>query len=191
MIVSDAWEPQVNGVVRALATTCEQLRSFGHEVTVLGPDQFRNFPCPTYPEIRLAFATPGRVGRCIQAYGPDAIHIATEGPLGLCARHWLKRQGRSFTTSVHTMFPMYLKLRFGIPQKWTFAGMRWFHGAAEATMYSTENLAQLLSSHGFKHLQQWVRGVDTELFQPQPPVDLGLTGPIMMYVGRLGGRKES
>ena len=190
LIVSDAWYPQLNGVVRALSTTRDQLTGMGHEVEVIGPAPFRSVPCPTYPEIRLALATPSRVGRLIERFAPDAVHIATEGPLGWCARHWLKRRDIPFTTSFHTMFPLYLKLRGGIPESWSFALLRLFHNAAVRTMYSTETLRSTLDRQGFRALAQWVRGVDTDLFRPVPPADLGLTGPILMYVGRLAVEKN-
>ena len=172
LIVSDAWFPQLNGVVRALSTTRDQLTQMGHDVEVIGPDGFKTLPCPTYPEIRLALTTPGRVGRMIERFAPDAVHIATEGPLGWCARHWLKHRNIPFTTSFHTMFPLYLKLRGGIPESWSFALLRLFHNAATRTMYSTETLRATLARHGFQTLAQWVRGVDTNLFRPVPPAEL-------------------
>ena len=162
----------------------------GHEVEVLGPAPFRSVPCPTYPEIRLALTTPARVGRIIARHKPDAVHLATEGPLGWCARHWLKRRGLPFTTSFHTMFPLYLKLRAGIPESWSFALLRLFHNAATRTMYSTETLRATLSRHDIRSLARWVRGVDTELFRPVPPAELNLPGPILMYVGRLAVEKN-
>ncbi len=162
----------------------------GHEVEVLGPAPFKSMPCPTYPEIRLALTTPRRVGRLIEEFAPNAVHLATEGPLGWCARHWLKRHNIPFTTSFHTMFPQYLKLRGGIPESWSFALLRRFHNAAARTMFSTETLRALLASHGFRALAQWVRGVDTELFRPVPPAPLELPGPILMYVGRLAVEKN-
>ncbi len=190
LIVSDAWYPQLNGVVRALATTRDRLAGLGHEVEVIGPERFRSMPCPTYPEIRLALTTPGRVGRLIEQFAPDAVHLATEGPLGWCARHWLERRRIPFTTSFHTMFPLYLKLRAGIPESWSFALLRLFHNGAVRTMYSTETLRSVLARQGFQSLAQWVRGVDTDLFRPVPPADLELPRPILMYVGRLAVEKN-
>lgn len=205
LIISDAWFPQLNGVVRALSTTRDQLTHMGHDVEVIGPAGFKTLPCPTYPEIRLALTTPGRIGRMIERFAPDAVHIATEGPLGWCARHWLKRRNIPFTTSFHTMFPLYLKLRGGIPESWSFALLRLFHNAATRTMYSTETLRSTLARHGFQKLTQWVRGVDTALFRPVPPTELvepsagerqaapptnRLPDPILMYVGRLAVEKN-
>lgn len=190
LLVTDAWFPQVNGVVRALSTTCGHLEARGYETVVLGPDRFRSVPAPTYPEIRLALCTPRSVGRIVDETDPDAVHIATEGPLGLTARWCLKRRGIPFTTSFHTLFPHYLKLRFGIPVRWTFAGLRRFHNGAAATMYSTPTLKAMLESYGFKHLVKWIRGVDTDLFRSIPPVELNLPRPIQLYVGRIAVEKS-
>ena len=190
LIVSDAWLPQLNGVVRALSTTRERLEGMGHEVDVLGPDRFSTVPCPTYPEIRLALTLPSRVGRLIEAFAPDAVHIATEGPLGWCARHWLRQRDLRFTTSFHTLFPLYLKLRAGFPERWSYALLRRFHNAAAHTMCSTSSLEALLSEHGIGRLARWIRGVDTALFRPVAPASLGLPAPILMYVGRLAVEKN-
>lgn len=164
--------------------------TLGHEVEVLAPERFKNVPCPTYPEIRLALCTPNRLGQIIRKAEPDAIHIATEGPLGLCARWWLLRRQIAFTTSFHTLFPLYLNLRFGIPQRWTFKAVRRFHGAAAATMYSTPTLRAMLEEHNFSNLVRWVRGVDTDLFCPGTAADLDLPRPIQLYVGRIAVEKS-
>ena len=190
LIVTDAWFPQINGVVRTLSTTRQKLLDLGHEVEVIGPDRFRNIPCPTYPEIRLALCTPGRVGRLIQCLEPQAVHIATEGPLGWAARSWMRRRRLPFTSSFHTMFPTYLKMRFGLPEKVSFSGIRRFHNAATATMYSTPTLRAMLESHGFEKLVRWVRGVDTELFTPGPAEPLPFPRPIQLYVGRIAVEKS-
>ena len=190
LIVSDAWLPQLNGVVRALSTTRERLVGMGHDVEVLGPDRFNTVPCPTYPEIRLALTLPGRVGRLIEAFAPNAVHIATEGPLGWCARHWLRRRNLRFTTSFHTLFPLYLKLRAGVPERWSYALLRRFHNAAVHTMCSTSSLDGLLREHGIPSVARWIRGVDTALFRPIKPANLNLPGPILMYIGRLAVEKN-
>ncbi|MCB1683967.1 MAG: glycosyltransferase family 1 protein [Pseudomonadales bacterium] len=189
LLISDAWHPQVNGVVRALSTIRDRAAARGIQVEVLGPDRFRSLPCPTYPEIRLALSTPARIARIIDEVAPDAVHIATEGPLGLMVRRVMKQRGLPFTTSFHTLFPDYLQVRFGLPARWTFAGLRRFHAGAAATMYSTPTLCALLESHGFSNLVQWVRGVDTELFRPVPPVELNLPKPIQLFVGRIAVEK--
>lgn len=190
LIVSDAWTPQINGVVRTLSTVCRHLTALGHDTQVLGPDRFRTMPCPTYPEIRLALCTPDAVGRLIRRYRPDAVHIATEGPLGWAARHWLRRRGMPFTTSFHTMFPQYLRLRFRLPERLTFGAMRRFHAAAAATMCATPTLETMLAARGFANLVRWARGVDTELFAPGDPQPLPFERPIQLYVGRLAVEKN-
>ena len=168
----------------------ENFARLGHETEVIAPARFKSVPCPTYPEIRLALCTPGRVGDLIAEFAPDAVHVATEGPLGLAARWWLKRRDIPFTTSFHTMFPQYVKLRFGLPEAWTFAAMRRFHGAATQTMYSTPRLRDMLKGQGFDNLVGWVRGVDTELFTPGPAEPLDLPRPVQMYVGRVAVEKS-
>jgi glycosyltransferase involved in cell wall biosynthesis len=190
LIVTDAWFPQINGVVRTLSTTRQKLIDLGHEVDVIAPDRFRNVPCPTYPEIRLALCTPRRVGRLIEQIAPEAVHVATEGPLGWSARSWLRRHGLPFTSSFHTMFPKYLKMRFGLPEKVSFRGIRHFHGGATATMYSTPTLRAMLESYGFENLVRWVRGVDTEIFTPGEPEPLPFERPIQLYVGRIAVEKS-
>lgn len=190
LIVTDAWFPQINGVVRTLSTTRQKLIELGHEVDVIAPHRFRNVPCPTYPEIRLALCTPGRVGRLIEQLQPDAAHIATEGPLGWAARSWLRRRGLPFTSSFHTMFPSYLKLRFGLPEKLSFSGMRRFHGGATATMYSTPTLRATLEAQGFGNLVRWVRGVDTETFTAGEAEPLPFEPPVQLYVGRIAVEKS-
>jgi glycosyltransferase involved in cell wall biosynthesis len=161
----------------------------GHEVEVIAPERFKNVPCPTYPEIRLAMCTPARVGSIIADFAPEAVHIATEGPLGWSARWWLKRRGIPFTTSFHTMFPQYLQMRIGIPTAWSFAGLRRFHNAAGGTMYSTPRLRDMLRDQGFENLLGWVRGVDTEIFTPGEAQPLDFPRPIAMYVGRVAVEK--
>jgi glycosyltransferase involved in cell wall biosynthesis len=190
LLVTDAWFPQVNGVVRALSTVCRHLEGWEHDIAVIGPDRFKNVPAPTYPEIRLALCTPRSVGRLIEDIDPDAIHIATEGPLGLAARWYLMHRNMPFTTSFHTLFPQYLKLRFGIPERWTFAALRRFHSGAAATMYSTGTLKAMLEEHGFRNLARWVRGVDTDLFRPVPAAELDLPRPVQLYVGRIAVEKS-
>lgn len=190
LIVTDAWFPQINGVVRTLSTTRDKLLELGHQVDVLAPDRFKSLPCPTYPEIRLALCTPGSVGRIIEALAPEAVHIATEGPLGWACRSWLRRHGLPFTSSFHTLFPQYLKLRFGLPERVSFSGIRRFHRGAQATMYSTPTLRALLEAQGFDNLVRWVRGVDTNLFTPGEAEPLPFPRPIQLYVGRVAVEKS-
>lgn len=190
LIVSDAWYPQVNGVVRALDTTARHVEQLGHEVSVLGPNRFRTVPLPTYNEIRLALCTRRSVGRMIDQARPDAVHIATEGPLGWAARGWLKARGLPFTTSFHTMFPVYVRVRTGIPESVSFAVIRRFHSAGVRMLVSTPTLAALLRSHGFGNVAQWPRGVDTDQFRPIEAAGLDGEGPILMYVGRIAVEKN-
>lgn len=190
LIVSDAWEPQVNGVVRTLKTTRDTLIAEGHEAEVIGPDRFRSIPCPTYPEIRLALGARRRLPGMIDAFAPDAIHIATEGPLGWAARRYCLKRGLAFTTSFHTMFPDYVQLRFGVPVSWTFAQLRRFHRPAAAVMVATDSVERTLKSRGFTNLVRWTRGVDTDLFHPRDKDFLRAPRPILLYVGRVAVEKN-
>ncbi len=190
LIVSDAWTPQVNGVVRTLATVAHELRAMGHAVEVIGPDRFRTLPCPTYPDIRLALRPGRRLAAMIAAFQPDALHIATEGPLGLAARRWARREGVAFTTAFHTRFAEYLRARTRIPLRPTYAWLRRFHGAACGTMVATESLRADLAARGFGHLRPWSRGVDLDLFRPDPREDWDLPRPVFLYVGRVAVEKN-
>jgi glycosyltransferase involved in cell wall biosynthesis len=190
-LVSDAWAPQVNGVVRTLQTTAAMLAERGWEVTAITPDRFRSMPCPTYPEIRLAAARPGAVGALID--GTDAVHIATEGPLGLAARRHCLRVGRPFTTSFHTRFPDYLHARFRLPRVASWRYLRWFHGPAAAVLVATPRLASELASHGLERTRLWSRGVDLARFRPglaAPDAYAGLARPILLNVGRVAVEKN-
>lgn len=190
LISTDAWAPQVNGVVRTLETLEKQLVKLGHEVLFVTPDGFRTVPMPTYPEIRLALFARRAVGRVIDKFRPDAIHIATEGPLGLATRRNCLRRGISFTTSFHTRFPEYIHARFGVPTSWPYAGLRWFHGPATAVMVATKSLESDLEARGFKNLRLWSRGVDTDLFKPGDKTWLDLPRPVFLYVGRVAIEKS-
>ena len=190
LIVSDAWEPQVNGVVRTLRTTRDTLIAEGHDAEIIGPDRFRSIPCPTYPEIRLALGARRKLPKMIDACSPNAIHIATEGPLGWAARRYCRRRGLEFTTSFHTMFPDYLQLRTGIPVSWTFALLRRFHRPASAVMVATESVERELKSRGFENLVRWTRGVDVDLFHPRDKDYLDGPRPVLLYVGRVAVEKN-
>lgn len=190
MIVSDAWHPQTNGVVNTLTHTAEWLRRFGHEVRVIGPQHFRSLPCPTYPEIRLALWPSRGIGRMIGEFAPDALHIATEGPLGLAARRHALQGGLRFTTSYHTRFPQYLRARAPIPLGASYRALRWFHSRARRCMVSTASLRGELESYGFANLALWQRGVDTEMFRPRDKGALDLPRPIAGYVGRVAVEKN-
>ena len=188
-LVTDAWLPQTNGVVRTLTITAERLSQAGHEVTAITPVDFRTVPCPTYPEIRLSLFAAGRVRRRLDALDPDAVHIATEGPLGRAARRWCLRRGRSFTTSYHTQFPEYVRARVPIPVAVSYAFLRWFHGSAAHTLVATPSMQNALAERGFRNLVLWSRGVDTELFRPRDESFLELPRPIWLYFGRVSVEK--
>ena len=190
LIVTDAWKPQVNGVVRTLSTVVEELRAMGHVVEVIGPDRFRTVPCPTYPDISLSLLPRRRLVRLIEAFKPDALHIATEGPLGLSARRWAKQTGFAFTTAFHTRFAEYIQARTGIPVRPIYAWMRRFHGASHGTMVATQSLRDELSSRGFRNIRSWSRGVDLDLFKPLPREEWDLPRPIFIYIGRVAVEKN-
>ncbi|MGH6650765.1 MAG: glycosyltransferase family 4 protein [Sphingopyxis sp.] len=193
LIVSDAWEPQVNGVVRTLQATIAELRREGHEVGVISPDLFRSIPCPSYPEIRLAFAGWRKVGRHIRAFAPQAIHISTEGPLGMAARRWCLRNRFPFTTAYHTRFPDYVAARLPLSPAFVWRFIRWFHRPARHIMVATRSLARELADEGLGQTMLWERGVDHDLFRPDRaphPALVGLARPIQLYVGRVAVEKN-
>jgi glycosyltransferase involved in cell wall biosynthesis len=190
MIVTDAWFPQTNGVVSTLAQTAAWLGRFGHEVKVLTPQDFRSVACPTYPEIRLSLFPYKKIAGDIPAFAPQALHIATEGPLGFSARRFCLKWGVSFTTSYHTQFPQYLRARFPIPLRVSYRALRRFHAAGARCMVSTASMRTELAAHGFENLACWQRGVDTEKFKPGPKDFLALARPIAAYVGRVAVEKN-
>lgn len=189
-IVTDAWRPQTNGVVHTLSTTAERCTALDHEVAVIEPNQFRTVPCPTYPEIRLALFPSAKVNALLTTFAPDAVHIATEGPLGTAARQWCSRARMSFTTSYHTQFPEYVRARAPIPLSVSYAHLRRFHGAAARTMVATPTMQRTLESRGFRNIVRWTRGVNVELFRPASKSFLNLPRPIFMNVGRVAVEKN-
>jgi len=160
LIATDAWHPQVNGVVRTLSMVAAELELLGHVVEVVGPDRFRTVALPTYRSIRVALAPRRRLEAIIAEFRPDALHVATEGPIGCAARRWAMRRGHAFTTSFHTRFPEYLQARTWAPPGLAYAWLRWFHGAGAAMMVATGSLRQELAGRGFRNLRIWSRGVD-------------------------------
>ncbi|WIW55977.1 glycosyltransferase family 1 protein [Mesorhizobium mediterraneum] len=190
LMVTDAWRPQVNGVVHTLERLSETLKSFDVETDFLTPNIFRTLPLPTYPDIRLALTTPGHVARLIEVRNADHIHIVTEGPLGIMARRYCRKAGRPFTTSYHTRFPEYLSARLPIPEAWAYRWLRDFHNSGQGTLVATQSLADDLSARGFTKLRPWTRGVDTDHFRPDKRKDLGLKGPIFLCVGRVAIEKN-
>ncbi len=189
-IVTDAWKPQINGVVQTLSQTRDELVAMGHEVLMVTPETRRTIPMPTYPEIRLALFAGGGVRRDLDEFEPDCIHIATEGPLGLAARRYCRRNRLPFTTAYHTQFPEYVRARFPVPIAWTVSLLRWFHGAAVRTMVPTEAIRSKLTGRGFDNVVIWSRGVDTVLFNPDDPHDYAVNGPVYIYMGRVAVEKN-
>jgi glycosyltransferase involved in cell wall biosynthesis len=189
-IVSDAWYPQVNGVVKTLTYTRDELLKLGHTVEMVTPDGFRTIPCPSYPEIRLSLWPARAVARRLEAFAPDAVHISTEGPLGLAARAWCVRNDFPFTTTFHTQFPEYVQLRTHLPLGVSYAFMRWFHNAGRCTMVATRTLQERLTKRGFTRLGLWSRGVDTALFRPRAKDALADARPISLYMGRVAVEKN-
>ena len=190
MIVTDAWSPQVNGVVRTLTTTRREMQAMGHEVDILSPIEFRTVPCPTYPDIRLSVLAGNAAQQRIREYAPHALHIATEGPLGLAARRYAIRNDLPFTTAYHTRFPEYVKARIGMPLSWTYRFLRWFHGPACAVMAPTRAVKSDLEAFGFNNVVLWSRGVDLDVFKVQESKRLNTEHPIFLYVGRVAVEKN-
>ncbi len=188
--VTDAWRPQVNGVVNTIVRTNEQLEKLGHTVHVISPQDFRTVPLPTYPEIRLALFPGRRVRALMETLNPDAVHIATEGPLGLAARAWCLKNRFPFTTAFHTQFPEYVWLRARIPLALSYRLMRWFHGPASTLMVATPTLHRRLTQRGFRNLGCWSRGVDTGLFRPRIKSYLDANRPVFLYMGRVAIEKN-
>ena len=190
MIVTDAWEPQVNGVVRTLKMTTRHLQEMGHSTHILSPLDFRSFPCPTYPEISLAVATRRAVARHIDAVAPDCLHIATEGPLGWAARGVALKRGWPFTTAYHSRFPEYVHARVRVPMGWSYALLRKFHNAGRATLAPTPAIVDDLAARGFTRARLWSRGVNLEAFSPDGPRLPRDSSPVFLYVGRLAVEKQ-
>ncbi len=190
VIVTDAWKPQVNGVVRTLGKVSDEMRARGMGVTIIAPSQFKSLPCPSYPEIRLAVTSRRTVMRRIEEAAPTYIHIATEGPLGYLARKCRLQRGWPFTTSFHTRFPEYLSQRLPVPERLTYSYLRWFHGAAQSCLVPTRSIQAELEKRGFANTRLWTRGVDRTLFHPGQAIDLGLPEPVFVCVGRVAPEKN-
>ena len=194
LLATDAWEPQVNGVVRTLTRVVAELREMGHTVEVISPDQFKTFPLPTYPEIKVAIGVYEPVQERFKAFEPEAIHIATEGPIGLAARRICVEWKLPFTTSYHTRFPEYVSARLPLPLAAGYAYMKWFHKPSGRLMVATPTMRDELAEHGFRNISAWSRGVDTEMFKPRTEADPdpfeGLPRPVFLYVGRVAVEKN-
>lgn len=190
LVATDAWHPQVNGVVRTLTSLAEAAKGLGVSIEFLTPEGFPSVPLPTYANLRLALPGSGEIARRIEAAKADAIHIATEGTIGLMVRAWCRRNGRPFTTSYTTCFPEYIAARAPIPESLSYAVLRRFHAAATVTMVSTNSLMTQLGERGFRNLRMWTRGVDTELFAPHRAIRLDLPRPIFLAAGRVAVEKN-
>jgi len=189
LVATDAWHPQVNGVVRTLTMMAEAAKSLGVEVSFLTPESFRTFAMPSYRDLRLALPYPAKIARLIADARPDSIHLATEGPIGVLVRRYCRNQGLPFTTSFHTRFPEYISARLPVPESWIWAALRWFHGPSQAVMAATPALAAELRVRGFRNVVLWPRGVDAGQFHPRA-VDLGLPRPVFLCVGRVAVEKN-
>lgn len=191
-IVTDAWHPQINGVVRSLENTIEEMQRMGHEIMLVTPDRFRNVPLPSYPEIRIALTRYSTVRREIDRFQPSFVHIATEGPLGFYARRWCLSRKMPFSTSYHTRFPEYVAARLPLPQSMLYGLVRWFHNAGNVCMVATQSLETELSARGFRNLMRWTRGIDPTLYAPRSLEELpfGLPRPLFMQVGRVSVEKN-
>ena len=190
LVATDAWHPQVNGVVRTLGSLARAAGKLGVTIEFLSPEGFPSFQVPTYPGLRLAVPSRQRIEERIAAANPNAIHLATEGPIGFAVRSYCRRNGRPFTTSYTTRFPEYISARSPIPENWIYAALRWFHSGATVTMVATPSLMAELSERGFSNLGMWTRGVDVDLFRPDRAIDLDFPRPIFMTVGRVAVEKN-
>ncbi|MCE5362821.1 glycosyltransferase family 4 protein [Pseudomonas anguilliseptica] len=189
LIVSDAWSPQVNGVVTSLQALISELRGLGHQVKLLSPADFRALPCPSYPEIPLVWNL-WQVGAAIRGFRPDCVHLATEGPLGWAARRWLSKRGLAFSSAIHTRFPEYVHTRWPwIPLRWGYAFLRAFHRPSQAVLVTTERMREEFAGWGFKRLVLWRKGVDTRLFRPAETRP-SPANPVFLYVGRIAPEKN-
>lgn len=194
LVATDAWHPQVNGVVRTLSHVAREAAALGAELTFLSPGAFWTLPMPSYPEIRLALVPPGEIERRMDSLKPDAVHIATEGPIGHAMRRVCMRRGVPFTTSFHTRFPDYIAERLPMPERWTsdltWAWLRRFHAPGAAVLAATPTLASELTARGFHAVRLWSRGVDATLFRPREDAELDLPRPIFLTVGRVAVEKN-
>src|SRR5208282_5597335 len=189
-VATDAWRPQVNGVVHTLERMSAAARELNAEFIFLTPQGFPSLPMPTYPDIRLALASPWEVARRIEAAGADHIHIATEGPIGWAARRYCRKRGKLFTTSYHTRFPEYIAVRTRLPEALTYAALRRFHAPAAATLAPTTSIKNELTQRGFDRVKVWTRGVDHALYHPRPADAVDLPRPIFLSVGRIAVEKN-
>ena len=189
LVATDAWHPQVNGVVRTLTKLADAAKGLGVEFTFLTPQSFRTFAMPSYRDVRLAMPRPARIAKLIKEARPDSIHIATEGPIGLMVRRYCRQRKLPFTTSFHTRFPEYVRARVPVPGSLIWQALRRFHAPSRAVMAATPALARELSERGFQNVVLWPRGVETKLFHPRA-IDLCLPPPVFLNVGRVAVEKN-
>jgi glycosyltransferase involved in cell wall biosynthesis len=190
LVATDAWFPQVNGVLATYMRLAEELPALGCDLSFLTPEAFRTCAMPGYPEIRLAIPDRKRAAAALDAAAPDHVHIATEGPIGWMARAYCRQRSLTFTTSFHTRFPEYAAEHFGLPKAIVYAGMKAFHGASAGIMVAAPSLQCDLAQRGFRNIRAWTRGVDTDLFHPRPERFFGSDGPVFLYVGRVSREKN-
>ncbi|KIZ36605.1 MULTISPECIES: glycosyltransferase family 4 protein [Rhodopseudomonas] len=190
LIATDAWHPQVNGVVRTLTMMADAAATLGTEISFITPQSFPTVGLPSYPDLRVAIPRPSKIARLIAEAQADCIHIATEGPIGIAVRSYCRKRGLRFTTSFHTRFPEYISARLPIPESWVWAWLRRFHGRSQAVMAATPALAEELRGRGFSNVVLWPRGVDAGLFHPREGADLGLPRPVFLSVGRVAVEKN-
>lgn len=189
-ILTDAWFPQVNGVVRTLNTTIGYLESWGHEILCINPQLFNKVPMPTYPDIELAIMPYGKIKSMLDDFKPEAIHLSTEGPIGWAGRRYCLKHNFPYTSTYHTRFPEYVRLRAPIPLALSYAFVKRFHGSAVHTMVATKSMRETLESRGFKNLVYWSRGVDIERFKPRAESVMDYPRPISVYLGRVAVEKN-
>lgn len=189
-LISDAWHPQINGLVTTITNTCRVLERLGHRVEVIAPERFRTWPCPGYPHIQLAFLCGPKLRPILKAFKPEAIHLMTEGPVGFAARRYCEQKGLDYTTCFHSYSPEYLNLRVGMPLVWSWGYLRWFHRTSRQIMVATESVEQELADKGFRRLVRWSRGVDTERFRPREKGFIRDERPVFMFTGRVAIEKN-
>lgn len=189
-IISDAWHPQVNGVVRTVEYIVEESKKLGHEVDLITSEGLKTYPLPKYAEIKLAPFAGKYVAERIKSFNPECLHISTEGPLGIAARKYCIKNNIEFTTCYHTNYPEYFKTMFYFPESITYAMMRWFHKPAKHVLATTERMATDLRKHGFANVVVWGRGVDTAQFKPEGKKAVQLDGPVFCYIGRVSVEKN-
>ena len=190
LIASDAWHPQVNGVVRVFERLVEEVKPFGAEIDVMGPAEWRTIPLPTYSEIKLALCSDASIARRIESAKPDYIHIATEGPIGYRTFRYCRANKIPFTSSYHTKFPEYVRARLPVPTDWTYAWLRRMHNAGQGVMVTNDSLKRELLDNGFRNIMIWSRGIDCKFYRPMEKKALDLKGPVFLYVGRVAVEKN-